>query len=343
MTLVGRRRCVVVGAGIAGLLAATRLREHGVAVVVLDEHDRPGGRMSTRHHRGGVWDHGAQYFTARDPAFQHLCAAWQAAGVTTTWFRGLPPPDTPDLPPDDPRRDEPHHCGTRGMRSVPEHLAAPLDVRCRSRVARLTATRSGWRVRALTWGDGEADFDADAVLVTAPVPRSLTLLEGEMGSLPGVIRNELPGLSYHPTLAVLALLEAPSELPEPGGYHGDGDPLDWIADNHQKGISPTPSITLHAGELFSRQHFEDDPDEWAPELLEAARPLLGAPVTAWWTARWPHATPVETYPERTVVIDSPGLVAFAGDAFAGPRVEGAALSGLAAAEELVARLRVVQG
>ncbi len=322
----------------AGLLAAGLIQEHGVGVAVVEERDRPGGRMATRHHRGGVWDHGAQYFTARDPRFQRLCDAWRAAGVATTWFRGLPPPDPPDLPSDDPRRDEPHLRGADGMRSVAEHLAASLDVRYHTRAQRLTITDGGWSLRALASGRDEIDFDADALLLTAPVPRSLALLEGEMGSLPATIRSELVELSYHPALAVLALLEGPSELPEPGGYHGDGEPLDWIADNQQKGISPAPSITLHAGQTFSRQHFEDDPAEWAPKLLDAARPLLGAPVTAWWTYRWPHATPVETYPERSLVSESPSLIAFAGDVFAGPRVEGAALSGLAAADALLASL-----
>lgn len=331
------RRCLVVGAGVAGLLAATRLLENGVAVTVIDEQAGPGGRMATRHHLGGVWDHGAQYFTARDPCFRGVAKAWQAAGVATTWFRGLPPPDPPDLPLDDPRRDEPHHCGVGGMRAIAEHIAAPLHVHWQTRALRLTAA-DRWTLQALTGGHDTINFESDAVVLTAPVPRSLALLDPDAPSL-ATIRAQLGDVCYEPTLALLALLEGPSELAESGAHHGDGDPVDWIADNRKKGISPTPTITVHAAGAFSRRHFEDEPDEWAPTLLEAVRPLLGAPVAAWWTHRWRYATPVETYPERTLVSGAPSPIAFAGDAFAGPRVEGAALSGIAAADALLTHLR----
>ncbi|MEU3622963.1 hypothetical protein BS329_20400 [Amycolatopsis coloradensis] len=43
---------IVVGAGIAGLTAAWRLRRHGVSVRVLERESRPGGRMRTDEHDG---------------------------------------------------------------------------------------------------------------------------------------------------------------------------------------------------------------------------------------------------------------------------------------------------
>jgi monoamine oxidase len=38
---------LIVGGGIAGLSAATRLKEHGVPVLVLEGRDRLGGRIHT--------------------------------------------------------------------------------------------------------------------------------------------------------------------------------------------------------------------------------------------------------------------------------------------------------
>ena len=80
----------VIGAGIAGLSCARALAASGVHVTVFDKSRGSGGRMSTRRGEGWACDHGAQYFTARDPLFQAELARWQAAGVAARcWIRGL--------------------------------------------------------------------------------------------------------------------------------------------------------------------------------------------------------------------------------------------------------------
>ena len=78
----------VVGAGIAGLSCATALQAAGHTVQVFDKSRSVSGRMSTRRDAGEGWqcDHGAQYFTARDPAFAAEVARWQQAGVAALWI-----------------------------------------------------------------------------------------------------------------------------------------------------------------------------------------------------------------------------------------------------------------
>ena len=68
----------VVGAGVAGLSAARALVDRGHQVIVFEKARAPGGRVATSRLRGIempravagstlAFDHGAQYFTARDP------------------------------------------------------------------------------------------------------------------------------------------------------------------------------------------------------------------------------------------------------------------------------------
>ena len=58
------KKCIVIGAGMAGLTAATVLQNSAQwDVLVLDKGRGVGGRMATRRlGEGGKADHGAQYF-----------------------------------------------------------------------------------------------------------------------------------------------------------------------------------------------------------------------------------------------------------------------------------------
>ena len=60
-----------------------------------------------------------------------------------------------------------------------------------------------------------------------------------------------------------------------------------------------------------------------------------AGVLAFQIQRWRYAGPVECRPEPTVVWGSDPVIALAGEAFAGPKVEGAFLSGRAAADAVL--------
>ncbi len=88
----------VIGAGLAGLTLARMLQ--GQAEVTIFEKSRgPGGRMA--HRRRGAFDadHGAQYFTARSPAFRALIDQAMAVGAVAHWqvpIASLPQRDRPD-------------------------------------------------------------------------------------------------------------------------------------------------------------------------------------------------------------------------------------------------------
>ena len=84
-----RSSCIVVGAGISGLLAASSLQREGWDVTVLDKSQGVGGRMATRRVGGGTFDHGAQFFTVRGERFWELVEGWLEAGVAAEWTRCL--------------------------------------------------------------------------------------------------------------------------------------------------------------------------------------------------------------------------------------------------------------
>jgi len=119
----------------------------------------------------------------------------------------------------------------------------------------------------------------------------------------------------------------------------DSGPIAWISDNQQKGVSALPAVTIHGSGDFSAKHFEDDRDEVARRLIDSASPYLGAKVVDFQVHGWRYSKPVIVDSSPCMLAsegtDLPPLV-LAGDAFAGPRVEGAVLSGWAAAKSLIA-------
>ena len=199
-------------------------------------------------------------------------------------------------------------------------------------------------VVTLTLADGGVErLTSAGVVLTAPVPQALDLMRaGGLVGGGGCLADpesieQLERVAYDPCFALMLVLDRPSRVPSPGGiqFPADGSgPIAWLADNQQKGISAVPSLTIHAGGRFSREHFDAAPDEVATILLDAARPWIdGDPATAVVERslhRWKFALPTTILPAPLVVVTQAPPVVCCGDAFAGPRVEGAASSGLAA-------------
>lgn len=322
--------CLIVGAGLSGLMAAHTLQGAGVDVTVLEKGGAVGGRMDTRqlllpHGETplATFDDGAQYFTVREDRFRSWVEGWLEAGVVVRWSDGFAAPDASEY-----RDGHPRYRGRNGMRSIPAHLARKVTVRLKQDV---TAAHydEGWLLETKS---GERHTAATLIL-TPPVPQSLAIL-GDAALSPGV-RQTLERIDYDPCIALLAVLDGPSEVPAPGGLWPGGTAISWMADNAQKGISERPAVTIHASPEFSNEHFTDADDAVARLLLEEAEPWLGSDVVVYQIQRWRYSLPVHLHDQRYLFTTAPGPVVFAGDAFAGPRVEGAALSGLAAADALL--------
>lgn len=324
--------CIIIGAGMSGLISARELQTAGWDVTVLDKGRGVGGRMATRRVGEGTFDHGAQFFTVSADRFERLVGEWLEAGVAEEWSRGFPDGSG------EPREDgHPRYRGSEGMTSIPKHLARGLDVRTRERVVQARIHDGRWEVIC----ESGLRVTGASLLITAPVPQSLEILDTGEVELSQRARLQLDSVAYDPCLALLALVDREGLVPEPGGLQIKDEPLDWISDNSRKGISETPALTIHAGPQWSRVHYDADEEEITTALLAFAGEQLGtdlAPrVRETSLARWRYSWVTQPHPEpRLLAHEEPRLV-FAGDAFGQPKVEGASLSGLAAADTLLGR------
>lgn len=326
------KSCLVVGAGITGLTAARKLNLAGWEVTVLDKGRGVGGRLATRRIDDGVFDHGAQFVTVRSQQFSQLMDEMAAAGAIYEWCRGIGTPEQPLNGGD----GHPRYQGTGGMTAIPKFLSRNLDVRLRHRVVQLKQAEGQWQALLET---GQV-FSADALISTAPVPQALDLLDLGGVELPEESRAALDNIKYFRCLAVMALLDGPSGIPAPGALRDVDEAISFLCDNRMKGISPdATAITIHGSQGFSHEHWTVEERHVVDWLTRQAAPYLGSPIRSATLHRWRYAQPVQVHAERFLRIDGDAPILFAGDAFNGPRVEGAALSGMAAADSLLGMMR----
>ena len=307
-------RVTVIGAGLAGLIAAQQLHNDGHDVEVLDKGKSPGGRLATRRIGGATLDHGAQFFTVRVPEFERHVQQWIQAGVVREWCTGFSSQDS-----------HPRYIGTHGMKGIAKHLAQRLDIRCNTFVFEVTRNEdTSWSTKI----DDGTVFQSDALLVTCPVPQAYSLLITAHVDIPEALFT----CEYDRTIGLLAVLDGESAVPSPGGMQNPNDSLQFVADNCMKGISYIPALTLHFSPAFSEQHWDDEPYALHQLLIHHAQPFLGkSRIIESQVKKWRFATPRTPWQERIWQHES---LVIAGDAMSGPKVEGAALSGLAAANAI---------
>lgn len=333
---------IVIGAGMSGLVAARSLQKEGISVTVIDKGRGVGGRLATRRlilddGREGKCDHGAQYLTAQEPIFSDLLAELLNHDILKEWQTtsgGI--------------SAVPRYYAPSGMTAVAKHLAQGLKVRLGERVVNIAMTSNGWMVKTDT-GYSEG---AQALILTAPVPQTLMLLETlpvEIQStiLPESIYNRLSSIEYTRSIVLMmATKDAPRFLGQPlapnGGLRVDKEAVWWIADNKRKGISPDVSaLTIHATPAFSLEYWEHREEEIIARLLHDIQDILGnQKILTHSLHRWRYSRVIKTYSERYCALQSTFPCILASDAFSPSewlptRAEDAALSGWSAAEYML--------
>lgn len=319
---------VVIGAGIAGLTAARSVRAAGASVVVLEKSRGFGGRAASRTVHGVRVDHGAQFISVRDARFRAQVDAWLDDGTLREWTRVLErwtatdgwQPSSPD--------GHPRYAAPSGMNAVGKALAVGIDVARETHAHAVRRDGDAWTVDA---ADGRR-WRAATVVLSAPVPQALALLPDDLVASPRA--RDLATLRFEPCHAVIvhAADQAPprfagAQLPE----HPD---LAWIGNDGSRRGSATgtgATVVLHATPSFTRRAFDAPAEQVVAHLLRAAEPILEWSGPPTWTLhhRWRYARPERSWP--TPALDLGDGIVMGGDAFGDGRVEGAYLSGLAAA------------
>ena len=320
--------CVVVGAGIAGLAARHSLLSAGLRVLLLEKSRGLGGRMATRRNPQFLADLGAQFVSVRGSEWGQILDL-KSPDVKQVWLGH--------------DRVHPRYVHSDGMSQFTrtlrsESLESPI---LRShRVTRLSSDQSANSPHWLIECEQNQTFHSRSVLLTAPLPQSLELLERSQGAPLLKIDQELWDLAYNPCLAAGFLLNGPSGLCEPGILKNVSKEIEGIFDQKLKGLrSSSACVVVHARAHWSREHW-DLPEV---QLLEKVWSLAREWLPAWrnhsqpegsFLHRWRYCEPVKCLEKSYFFDGSITPLLIAGDSFGHSRVEGAYDSGIAAARAL---------
>ena len=335
----------VIGAGMAGVACARTLVQAGHRVTVIEKSAGFGGRMATRNTAFGSFDHGAQYFTVRDPRFAlalqttpGLCKRWSANTVQVldelgrVAAAGLP-------------ARESHWVPTPGMNALVKAWAQPLQqaatVELKTRVSAIerdALDQHKWQLRSEGAGESQHIYSGfDGVLLAIPSPQAKQLLASCKATL--LIEGQLSKVEVAPCWALMlafpqAMQPNLSALgPQWNAARSTHHRIAWLARESSKpGRGAVERWTVQASAAWSQEHLQDDAPRVQAKLLKAFSEITGirAEPSHIDTQRWLYAQTTQPL-GKSHLWDAKLGIGVCGDWCIGHRVEDAFVSGLALA------------
>jgi len=307
-------RIGIIGAGMAGLACAEGLASQGHEVILLDKGRGPGGRMSTRRMATPAgeaqFDHGAQFFTVRDPGFVHRVEAWIAQGVAAPW-----PAAGPEA-----------FVGVPGMNAPIRQMAQGQAVSWSHQVSRIEALGSGYRLHL----EAVEPIEVDTLVLATPAEQAAVLLDTLAPDLAARAAATVADPCWTTMLAFAEPVAVAQDC-----WRSEGE-IGWAARNASKpGRPDLETWVVQASPFWSRTHLEAAPETVTAQLKSALAEMLGvalpAPVIET-SHRWRFAR--SGAEGSQALYDPDRRLGLCGDWLIGPRVEAAWLSGTALAQRI---------
>jgi len=325
-------RIAMIGTGLAGLMCSRILDDQGLQIKCFEKSHRAGGRASTRIADGVTqFDHGAQYFTIRDPVLKPYLESWCADRHVAKWEGNIFSIDAPGVFRD--VTSTSRFVGTPRMESLPEHLSKELSIDWETEVSKVEFDSSGYRLTSKT----DRDLGVfDIVLWNCPPLQVDKLLP-----LQCQWRSELSKVEMVPCWSVMLAFEHRWNIPFDGAFINGGS-LAWIARDSSK---PSRSQTmdtwvLHSTVAWATENLGISKEAAIASLIEEAERVTSHKMPNPCVARahrWLYSRPNETLPESSLW-DEVHRLGACGDWCGGPRVEGALKSGMSLAGHVLGSL-----
>lgn len=313
----------VIGCGLSGAIFAHKVSAlHDVTI--FEKARGVGGRMSTRYvtlDNGDhvEFDHGAQFFTARDPAFIDFLKPCIAQKIVSPWSPRILIQDERGKWQESPWQ-ETHYTAVPRMNTLVKNISQSVDVRVGVHIEILQRNAGGW---VLIDKEGVKHGPYDWVVSTAPVTQSNQLIPKTFKH-----RSTLQSATMLPCFALMLCMQKIA-MPFEACFLRQG-PFHWITQNGHKPGRPRGAYTTLVAQTtpeWSLAHESVEKSACEEILRKALVGVLGQPITPIHQALhfWRYAS-VSSKALSEPLLDRENCLAVCGDWTEGGRVEGAFLS-----------------
>lgn len=331
----------VIGAGISGAACALKLQSLGFDVQVYEKSRGASGRLSTRRTDSWSADHGAQYFTARDPLFIEELEDWIKLGLVALWQPKLGVYKQGSW--SESFSKEKRFVGVPEMTVPTKHLTKQLSVQYETTICKVDRnthqdshqSNQRWSLSSLEHGLLPKQFDM--LIMAIPSPQVETLLKNTSGQ----VTNPDQALKIANASKMKSCWTMMVHFPHQSFFQFDAafinqEPIAWISRNNTKPKRVGLDYwTVHASPQWSDAHLELEKEDVSAQLLHCMEKLGFNTANAQVTMhRWRYASGgLEAMIEYHYSAND-GL-GFCGDWLHGGRVEGAWLSGMKLANRII--------
>ena len=315
------KNIIIIGSGIAGLSAANYLSSKKFNVTVLDKGKYPGGRISTRRGEDFIFNHGAQFFTAKSNEFKKICNRAVNDNVLVNWV--------------DSKTNR--FIGNPDMREFSLWLSQNLTIFQENVVERLDYNEQ------FIVNTNKKKFTCDGLIITAPSSQTASLIK----NLDETFHELIEKVEYFPCWCVMLSLR---DMSLKNFYIDEKSIFNWIVseNNKIKNQLNHNCLTIHTNERFSVENLDETKEVTLDKIVQEFTEIYQVKtqdIIYKNIHRWRYAKVKKPFPQEENKISKKIPFGIAGDWCPpsqdkhyngnGQRVEDAYLSGIECSKSLI--------
>ena len=327
MTEKSKPKIAIIGAGLAGLSLARHLDE-SANVILFEKSNKPGGRLSTLNEQGFSFDHGTQFFTAKNEAFKTFVKELQLNDVVRQWDARFVELKSGQVEIERVWDEEfPHYVGFPEMNSIPKYMAQDLDIRCNHLITHIKKIKSNWFLETADSEFGPFDW----LVIAIPAEQANDLLPKNFS-----LKTDLQNIMMKPCFALLLGYQDANCFNWDAAFVSDSI-LSWVSVNSSKPQRGDPlAIVAMSSNEWAKDNF-DKPEsivikEMFNELKKISNTNLSEAIFVK-LKKWKYAN-ADRQKYAIELIDDSSKLACCGDWCISGRVESAFMTSLNLANQL---------